>query len=432
MSRAPAAVVRTRLRNGLEIRLKEIHSAPLISTWVWYRVGSRDEPTGRTGLSHWTEHMQFKGTPAFPAGVLDRAISRDGGLWNAFTWIDWTAYFETLPADRADLALRLEADRMAHSLFDPAEVASERTVIISERQGHENEPTFRLGEEVQAAAFRVHGYHHEVIGDMADLHTITRDDLYGHYRTYYTPANALLAVAGDFRARPMLARIRELFGEIEGGTRPIPRPRPEPPQAGERRVEVQGPGETAYLELAYRAPAGADPDFFPMAVLDSVLAGASSLNLFGGGLSNKTSRLYRALVERGLAASISGDLSATIDPYLYALRATVRAGRTPEQVLQALDDELGRVLQGAIEPAEVARAAKQARALFAYGSESITNQAFWLGYSEMFADGEWFNRYVDRIAAVTVEDVLRVARRVLVPANRVVGVYRPGGEAADG
>jgi zinc protease len=432
VSRPAGGVFRARLRNGLEIRLKEIHSAPLISTWLWYRVGSRNEPTGLTGLSHWTEHMQFKGTPAFPAGVLDRAISRDGGLWNAFTWIDWTAYFETLPADRADLALRLEADRMVNSLFEPAEVAMERTVIISERQGHENEPTFRLGEEVQAAAFRVHGYHHEVIGDMADLQTITRQDLYTHYRTSYTPANALLAVAGDFRTRPMLERIRELFGRLPSGPRPALRPRPEPPQQGERRVALEGPGETAYLDVAYHAPAGADPDFFPMAVLDSVLAGASSLNLFGGGLSNKTSRLYRALVERGLAASISGDLSATVDPYLYALRATVRAGRTPEQVLQALDAEIERVLQGAIEPAEVARAAKQARALFAYGSESITNQGFWLGYSEMFADGEWFDRYVERIAAVTADDVLRVARRVLIPSNRVVGIYRPTGEAADG
>jgi zinc protease len=427
----PTPVLRTRLRNGLLVLLKEIHTAPLISTWIWYRVGSRDEGPGRTGISHWTEHMQFKGTPAFPAGMLDRAISRDGGLWNAFTWIDWTAYFETMPADRADLALRLEADRMSRSLFAAEEVASERTVIISEREGSENEPTFRLAEEVQAAAFRVHPYHHEVIGDMADLRTISRDDLHDHYRSFYIPNNAVLAVAGDFRPRSMMARIRELFGEKPRGPTPQRASRPEPAQLGERRVNVEGPGETAYLEVAYRAVRGGDPDFFPAAVLDSVLAGASSLNLFGGGLSNKTSRLYRALVEKGLAASISGDLSATIDPYLYTLRATIRPGRTPEEVLAALDAEIDRVLQEAVERGEVAKAVKQARALFAYGSESISNQAFWMGYSEMFDEYSWFETYLDRIAAVNAEAVLRVARKLLAPQNRVVGIYRPNGGGAD-
>ncbi|MCJ7707265.1 MAG: insulinase family protein, partial [Anaerolineales bacterium] len=164
----------------------------------------------------------------------------------------------------------------------------------------------------------------------------------------------------------------------------------------------------------------------------SVLAGASSLNLFGGGISNKTSRLYRALVEGELAASIHGDLSATIDPYLYVLRATVRPECTPEQVLAAFDAEIERVLKEPIDAGEVAKAVKQARALFAYGSESITNQGFWLGYSEIFADYGWFEGYLDRIAAVGPEDVLRVARKYLAPANRTVGIYRPTGEGNHG
>ena len=191
-------LTQTTLANGLQVRLKEIHTAPLISHWVWYRVGSKDEPTGKTGLSHWVEHMQFKGTPQFPASVLDKAIAREGGQWNAFTHFDWTTYYETLPAAKIDLALRLEADRMVNSEFAPEEVASERTVIISEREGSENEPLFLLGEALQHAAFRVHPYHHEVIGDMADLHSLTRADLYQHYRTYYIPNNAVLTMAGDF------------------------------------------------------------------------------------------------------------------------------------------------------------------------------------------------------------------------------------------
>ena len=174
---------KTTLSNGLTVFLKEIHTAPLVSSWVWYRVGSKDETTGRTGVSHWTEHMQFKGTPKFPAKVLDKAVSRDGGVWNAFTFMDWTTYFETMPTDKIDLGLRLEADRMSNSIFDSREVASERTVIISEREGSENEPMFRLGEAITHAAFRVHPYHHEILGDKADLLTITRDDLFQHYIT---------------------------------------------------------------------------------------------------------------------------------------------------------------------------------------------------------------------------------------------------------
>ncbi|HMK07670.1 MAG TPA: pitrilysin family protein [Anaerolineales bacterium] len=432
MSRRASPVVRTRLRNGLEIRLKEVHTAPLISFWVWYRVGSRNERPGTTGLSHWVEHMLFKGTPSFPAGVLDRAISRDGGLWNAFTFFDWTAFFETMPADRIDLALRLEADRMVHSLFERREVASERSVIVSEREGHENEPTFRLGEELQAAAFRVHSYHHQIVGDKADLQTIQREDLYRHYRTFYVPSNALIAVAGDFRARPMLERLRRLYGRLPARPKPRALVRPEPEMAGERRVVVEGPGETTYLELAYRAPAATHADFFPLAVLDSILAGASSLNLFGGGLSNKTSRLYRALVQGDLAASISGDLTATIDPYLYGLRATVRPGVSAEAVLTRIDEEIRRLQAEPIGGDDLAKAVKQARALFAYGSESITNQAFWLGYSEMFADYEWFETYLKRLARVTADDVLRVARAYLRPSQRVVGIYVPaqGGNGA--
>jgi zinc protease len=415
------------LSNGLMILLKEIRTAPIISHWVWYRVGSRDEPTGLTGISHWTEHMQFKGTPRFPSRVLDKAIARDGGYWNAFTFLDWTTYFETMPADKIDLSIQFEADRMQNSLFDPGEVDSERTVIISERQGSENEPTFRLGEEVQNAAFRVHPYHHEIIGDMADLHSIQRDDLYRHYRAYYNPSNAVLAVAGDFETETMLNRIRELFEPIPARP-PVPRlVRDEPAQTGERQVVVEGPGETAYAQVVYHAPQGGHPDFFAFTVLDSLLCGPSSLNMFGGGISNKTCRLYRALVEKELAVSVSGSLVATIDPYLYPINLTIHPQHPAGDALQTMDGEIQR-LQDAPPPAgEVRRAVKQARAMFAYGSESITNQAYWLGFAEMFDTYDWFVSYLDRLAAVTPEDVQRIAQTYLRPQNRVLGTYLPGG-----
>jgi zinc protease len=428
----PAPVLSARLRNGLEVRLKEVHTAPVISSWLWYRVGSRNERTGRTGVSHWVEHMLFKGTPSFPARELDRAISRDGGYWNAFTWLDWTTFFSTMPADKADLTMRLEADRMVNSLFDPKEVESERTVIIAERQGHENEPTFRLSEEVQAAAFRVHSYHHEIIGDMADLRSITRDDLYDHYRQHYCPSNAVLAIAGDFRSGRMLHRIRELFGSLPRLPQPAVSVREEPPQPGERRVEVLGPGETTYMEVAYHAPAATDPDFVPLAVADSVLAGASNFNLLGDGLSNKTCRLYRRLVEGELAASVDAGLSATINPYLYSISLTLRPGVTPERALAALDEELDSLLQAPIRAQDLEKAIKQAKALFAYSSESITNQAYWLGSTEMFANYTWLDTYLDRLSQVTPETVLEVVRRRLLPRHRTVGIYQPDGAEPNG
>ncbi|MGB2896853.1 MAG: pitrilysin family protein [Anaerolineales bacterium] len=425
MTDAPKPTLVTRLRNGLEVRLKEIHTAPLATCWVWYRVGSRNEIPGTTGISHWVEHMQFKGTPTFPAGVLDRAISRNGGIWNAFTWLDWTAYLETLPADRIKLALELEADRMANSLFEPDEVEAERTVIISERQGHENEPTFRLAEEVQAAAFRVHSYHHGVIGDMVDLQTMTRDDLFAHYRQFYNPNNAVLVVAGDINTRRMLTQIREIFGPLPKVTVPRHISRREPPQSGERVVNVSGPGETPYLKIAYHAPAADDDDFLAMNVLGSVLAGASSFNFFAGGISNKTSRLYRALVDGEVAASVQGGLAASVDPYLYNVHITVRPDRTPEQTLAVLDQEMARILEAPIDEGEISKAIKQARALFAFSSESITNQGFWLGFCEMFADSTWYESYLDRLMEVTPKKVVEIAQKYFVDSNRVVGFYRP-------
>lgn len=418
-------LTQTTLSNGLKVLLKEVHTAPIISSWLWYRVGSRDEVQGRTGVSHWVEHMQFKGTEQFPANVLDKAISREGGSWNAFTYMDWTAYFETMPADTIDLALRLEADRMTNSRFQPDEVTSERTVIISEREGSENEPLFRLGEAVQQAAFRVHPYHHEVIGDMADLHSMTRDDLYSHYRAFYVPNNAVMAVAGDFETESMLARIRELFEPAPRGADPARLARPEPSPSGEVRLSVEGPGATTYVQVCYRFPAASHPDFFPLSVLDSLLAGPSNLNMFSGGISNKTSRLYRALVDEEYAVSVHGGAQATIDPFMYTITMTVHPRRKPEQALAALDREIQRVREEKVTREEIKRAIKQARALFAYGSENISNQGFWLGYAEMFADYSWFLTYLDRLEAVRARDIQRVANEYLRPQGRVVGTYVP-------
>jgi zinc protease len=419
------ALTKLTLPNGLLVLLKEIHTSPIISHWIWYRVGSRDEVPGMTGASHWVEHMLFKGTPKFPTGALDRAISREGGYLNAFTFLDWTSFFVTLPADKVELALQVEADRMTNCLFEPEEVNAERTVVISERQGSENEPLFRLGEEVQSAAFRVHPYHHEIIGDLTDLYSMEREDIYRLYQTYYIPNNAVLSIAGDFDTPVMLDRIRELYEPLKPGSTPPRLVRTEPPQSGERRVSVEGPGETVYLQVSYRAPRADDPDFFALNLLGSLLTGPTNLNMFGGGITNKTSRLYTALVEKEFAVSVNGGLQATIDPYLYTTVITVHPEHTATDCIKAIDAEIKKLQDAPPCKEELERALKQAKAIFAYGSESISNQAFWMGLTEMFASIDWFNTYLARLAAVTPEDVQRMAQTCLKPQNRTIGVYLP-------
>ncbi len=414
------------LSNGLTVHLKEIHTAPIISTWLWYKVGSRNEQRGKTGISHWVEHMQFKGTEKYPAGYLDREISRVGGIRNAMTYLDWTTYYETLPAHVFEISLASEADRMTHSRFDPQEIELERTVIISEREGSENQPSFLLAEAVQDAAFSTHPYRYEVIGLKEDLKNISRDDLYQHYCQHYHPSNAVLAVAGDFETGEMQEMIGKHFGETPAGEEMNIVLPPDPPMNSEKRVAVSGPGETSYVQIAYRAPSASNRDFFTMTVLDSLLTGPSSLNMFGaGGTSNKTSRLYRALVEGEISVSCFGGLQATRDPYLYSIYLTVHPAHTPDDVLLAVDMEVNRILDGPIAQSEIDRAIKQAKALFAYSSENISNQAFWLGYSEMFDHYDWFENYIQHLSQVTPESVLEAAQSYLDPKNRVVGYFTP-------
>ena len=235
----------------------------------------------------------------------------------------------------------------------------------------------------------------------------------------------MLSVAGDFNTKVMLARIRELFEPIPAGAVPPRFLEPEPPMETGVHLSIEGPGETTYLQVAYRFPPASHPDFFPLGVMDSLLAGPSSLNMFGGGLSSKTSRLYRALVDREIVVGVSGGASTTIDPFLYYFTLTVHPQRKPEEALAALDAELDRLRTELVSEEEIHRAVKQVRALFSYGSESITNQAFWMGYTEMFASHAWFLDFLKVLEQVTPAEVQRVARQYLQPDNRVVATYLP-------
>jgi zinc protease len=419
--------VKRQLDNSLSVLLKETHHAPVATLWAWYRAGSRNEWEGSTGAAHWIEHM-LGGRFKLGSESISTLIARLGGVGNAATFFDYTSYFATLPADHFDVALQIEAARMQGYRFRSKLVNTERTVIISERQWLENEPQNLLFEALLGVAFQVHPYRRDAIGYLCDLQAITADDLRRFHRTFYVPNNAFLVAVGDFQAEALLGRIDELFGSFRPGPEPPCVHAVEPPQRGERRVTIEGKGATAYVQLAVHVPEAHHPDFPALVALDSILAGAGSFTMFGGGASNASSRLYRALVDTELAIGVSGSLIPTVDPFIYLLASTVRAGHTLAEVEAALDAELTRVVNELVSEEELTRALKQARAQFVYGSESVTNQGYWYGWSEIFADYTWFETYLERLAAVTVDDVQRVAKTYLERNNRTVGYYIPEGD----
>lgn len=414
------------LPNGLRILSRELHHAPVATFWVWYGVGSRNELPGQTGVSHWVEHMLFKGTEQFRPGDIFRQVTKNGGTLNGFTWIDYTTYFETLPSDRIELALRIESDRMANARFDLDEVSSERTVIISEREGHENEPTWHLDEDVTATAFKAHPYGNGVIGWKSDLRSMTREDLYGHYRRYYVPANAVAVAVGDFRTDELVGKVGDLFGSIPAGERPPKVTSQEPEQEGERRVRLRLPAPTNYLQVAYHAPAASHDDTIPMIVLDAILSGAKSMGMMGGRAPmGRSSRLYRALVDAGLASSARSSFALTHDPYLVDVSVTLRPGvsiEDGERVLFGVIDELAAT--GPTDE-ELVRAKKQARAQFAYGTETVTSLGYWLGALSIVASHELLGQLLPRIERVSADDVRRVAATYLTEKNRTVGWLEP-------
>ena len=422
------SVTEEHLANGLRVLVQEVRTAPLASVWCWYKVGSADEGPGLTGVSHWVEHMNFKGTVNIPRDRMKGIVERFGGMWNGYTWIDQTTYLETAAAQALDQMLFIESERMTNSVFDPHECESERTVIISELQGGENDPEQLLDTEATATALRVHPYGHPTLGWLQDLQSMTRDDLYQHYRRFYNPANATLVVVGDVDTADVLRRAEHHFRGIARGVPNVSARPAEPPQAGERRVHLEREGTTAYLKLAYPAPAVAEPDFFPALVLDAVLTGAKGLNLwcaFRGNPPQRRARLYVALVERGLASAVSGAILPTIDPFLYSLTFTVTDGVPVEAVEETSLAEIERVRTEGVSVVEVQRAKRQLTARLVFETDSVTNIAHQLGYFATVGGVGLFSRLQTCIDAVTADQVSEVARRRLTPTLRTVGSFRP-------
>src|SRR5438477_4771029 len=393
----------TTLNNGLKVIVREEHTAPLASVWCWYKVGSKDERPGLTGVSHWVEHMNFKGTTNIPRDQVKGMIEQFGGSWNGYTWIDQTTYLETATRDALDRMLFIEAERMANCLYHPDDCESERTVIISELQGGENDPDQLLDQEVTATAFKAHTYRHPTIGWLPDLQTMSREDLYGYYRRYYIPNNATLVVVGDVDTDESLRRVEHYFGGIPAGELPLRRQTVEPEQTGERRVTIRKPGTTAYLKLAYHAPAVSDPRFYALLVLDAALTGAYGLNLWSSFRTpppQRSTRLYKALVGKGLASAVNGSLLPTELPFVYLISVTATDGTPLAAVEGELVEELRKVAREGITAAELVKAKAQLNARLVFENDSVTNIAHQIGYFETIAGADVFRNFRPRIAAV--------------------------------
>src|SRR5688500_8160911 len=372
--------------------------------------------------------MNFKGTRNIPRDQVKGIIEKFGGAWNGYTWIDQTTYLETASKDALDRMLFIEAERMDACLYDPADCESERTVIISELQGGENDPEQLLDTEVTAAAFKVHPYHHPTIGWLSDLQSMTRDDLYGHYRRFYVPSNATLVIVGDVDTDDVLKRVEQHFGGIASGSRPAKVRQVEPEQQAERRVVLRKEGTTAYWKAAFHAPSFEDESFFPLLVADAVMNGAAGLNIWsGGGVSRpqRSARLYRALVDKGLASSVSGSLMPTQHPFLYSIYASVAEGQALSAVEGAVLSEIERLRSGGITPDELKKVQAQLRARFVYDGDSVTDIAHQIGYFETISSWWAYHSLRNRLDAVTPEQAHAAAVKYLVPANRTIGWFEP-------
>lgn len=409
-------VTETHLANGLTILTKEVHAAPVVYNSVWYKVGSRNEVAGQTGLSHILEHMLFKGTHDLPPGAIDHLFQSNGGQINASTGEDRTEYHELVAADRLELAIRVEADRMENSLFDPTELKHEMTVVRSELEGDSNNPGFELyAFAFLPTAFTAHPYHWPTIGWTSDVEAVAdnRSVIYQYYKDHYMPNNAVVVLVGDLDTPKAVTLCQKYFGVYPARALPARHITPEPPQRGERRVVLRRPGTIGEVLVGYHEPGVGTKDHYVMDVVSQILSGGRS------------ARLYQSLVETGIAEGASAGASDHKDPYLFVVDASVRSGVTNETAEKALYGEVAKLQTAPVTADELARAARQIEALFVFQNDSVSEQANQLGDYAVINNYKYLDTYLDQIRAVTPADVQRVAQKYFTPENRTVALFEP-------
>jgi zinc protease len=404
------------LSNGLKVLMLENHKVPEITFQVWYRVGSRNEEWGKTGLSHMLEHMMFKGTKTVSGETFTRAIEEIGGNDNAFTSKDFTAYFENVISHKVQVPLELEADRMHNLLLRQEDFVPERSVVMEERRMRtEDSPQAYLVEQLEATAFQTSPYHWPTIGWAEDIDLFTLEDLKQYYGLYYHPANAFLVVVGDFRKEDLLPRLEKAFGPIPKGKSPDQTRGIDPPQTGERRIYITKEAELAYVLMGYHVPNLRQPDGYVLEVMAAILSGG------------KSSRFYQNLV-RDKQLALDADVDNALlsrDPGLFTLSAQPFPGKETAELEKALLFEVERLQREKVGDTELEKSKNQLEAAFIYGQDSLFYQAMMLAQHEIAGSWKTIGEYIPAIRKVTAEDIQKAAEKYLVPKNRTVGILIP-------
>ncbi len=404
------------LPNGLKVLVLRDESAPLAVFQIWYHAGAVNEQVGKTGLSHLLEHMMFKGTSQYGPKDFSRIIKRAGGIDNAATGKDYAFYYQKLSPDRLDLSIELEADRMQNLIVNEKETLLERDVVMEERRmRYEDDPQSLVYEEVVSAAFKNHPYRWPVIGWMADLERLTREDIWRYYKTYYVPNNALIVIAGDIDTGSLMKNIRKRFGAIPEGPDIMPVKPGEPEQRGERRVYVKKEAKLPYVLIAYKTPNVFDEDSYALDVLASILS------------DGKSSRIYKALIDEKQVALSAGAWYSNIQkhPFLFYLHGTALPDRTIDEVESAIYEEVQRIKDEPPTDREVQKVKNNIEAEFVMDQDSIFYRAMLLARFEMIGSWKLMDRYLEGIRSVKPVDVQRVAAKYLVDDKRTVGVLIP-------
>lgn len=409
-------VVEHRLPNGLQVLILREPRAPLVTHQIWYKVGSRNEELGKTGLSHVTEHLMFKDTHKYKAKEFSRLVQRAGGRDNAFTSKDYTAYFQNGPKTELKRWMEMEADRMRGLKVDEKAFETEKNVVLEERRLRtEDDPVGFLMEDATAMAYKAHPYQWPIIGWYHDLETLNRQDFLKYYSTYYRPNNATLVVVGDVDPKQVLTWAEQTYGQIPASPEPPPVTAKEPRQYGERRVVVQREAQLPYLVMAYHVPNWENPDAFALELLVHLLS------------QGRSSRLYHKLVyKKRLALDAGADYGLdTADASMFLFYGQPLPGKTVAQIERALDAEIKNLQTDLVEPKELEKAKNQVTANFYLSMDSLFYRGMVLGKLASVARWDLVKEFIPKINQVTAEDLRRVAREYLVPENRTIGVLLP-------
>lgn len=413
-------VQKTVLENGLTVLTKEVHSSPVVSVQVWYKIGSRNEAPGVNGIAHQLEHMMFKGTKSRPI-QFGRLFSALGSDSNAFTSYDQTAYFGTAERNKLRALLELEADRMQNSLINSEQLESEKRVVISELQGYENSPSYRLNRAVKRAAFPNHPYGLTVGGTKADVEKFTPEQVLSYYRNYYSPNNATLVIVGDFDTKSTMTAVKEIFAKVPNQQVGSSKESAVSSQLSaiaskshSKPIVLREPGSAALFQAVYPLPNLKHPDVPAIDVMDYILA------------EGRSSRLYQALVESGLVSDVGGGSASLIAGGWYQLSATAAPGKKLSEIDRVLQGAIANFSKKGVTKEELKRAKAQLQSAVILYNRDISSQAQQLGNDQTTADDyRYTDRYLAAIQKVTVADVQRVSQTYLKPSKRTVGYFEP-------